>query len=368
MTVTTPLATDSEPAPVVPSTAEEPAPAYETLARSGRDSEIEAEANDTAAIEVRTFVAAPDPAQDAAPTFDQSNDVVVETVVEMSVSDDPPPPVHSLEDELAAQEPPPPQYDGVVPNGMVALASIYMNYQANPKFFDITLPSRLVNKLPNLTYVTRMAGLNAKLQETNIKRSIQIIRYGSPLMSALVALGVIGGVGSYYIARSTIGLVVGLAIAFFTATLVPRKANYIRVIEKACAAWSEEDRLLGLGLMWKAHHQRISNWNPIEVAVIVFEQVGLRNDEEAELPQHLTNATNLYFFSVRLNGQLLFCQIVTPTMSKDFPEPFVVSSRTLIFGAQSKGHQNETPHDQHVVLNHSIHVIHDTLRRTPNRA
>ncbi|KAI8610397.1 hypothetical protein BC830DRAFT_1084777 [Chytriomyces sp. MP71] len=291
---TTPSATESDPATAVLSTVDEPSPAYETIARSGRDSGIEGAALETDPIEVHASMRpastiGPDPALDTSVALDQSRDVVTEIVVEVPVSDETPPPTGSLEEELAGQEPPPPQYDGVVPNGMVVLASILMNYQANPKFFDITLPPRLTNKLPNLTYVTRMAGLNAKLQETNIKHSIQVIRFGSPFMSVLVALGVIGGVGSYYIAHSTIGLVVGLGIALLMAALVPRKAKYIRVIEKACAAWSEEDRLLGLGLMWKLHHRRISNWSPIEVAVIVFEQVGSRNDEEAQLPQYVAS-------------------------------------------------------------------------------
>ncbi|KAJ3125835.1 hypothetical protein HK100_010560 [Physocladia obscura] len=184
---------------------------------------------------------------------------------------------------------PPPEYDGApLPTGTSLLAAIRMNFDTAPTYFDVTRPSRLEDRVSNLTYTSRMAGLNAALATREMQLSIRIMYYYGRVALGFALVALVGCAALFLIFRQPAVFVVVVAVVF-VVSLAPGSAKYTRKCDEAAESWSKEDEARGINLHYKTHTRRMPGQfsSRLIVTILIFEKIDLFNEDGTRIDDAL---------------------------------------------------------------------------------
>ncbi|KAI9336160.1 hypothetical protein BDR26DRAFT_920221, partial [Obelidium mucronatum] len=208
------------------------------------------------------------------------------------------------------EEPPPPVYDGPIPYGTVLLAVIPLEFANAPSFFNNNRPQRLEDKIPNLTYLTRMNELNVELSKPESQKSIQFMRRYGTIVLSVSAVFVILAVVLYFLFGSTKAsnyTLAPLLVPLILFTTIPTTAKvrfslvitntpyrlssnilvinplfislffaskkYVRIVETFAYKWTKEDESQGINLIYSVKKNRPNGGQTlIDVKLAIFEK------------------------------------------------------------------------------------------------
>ncbi|KAI9336164.1 hypothetical protein BDR26DRAFT_865258 [Obelidium mucronatum] len=171
----------------------------------------------------------------------------------------------------------PPDYEGLIPSGLNLLAVVRMEFDKQGTYFSPERPHRLEEKIPNLTYSTRMKSLNAELGLTENQNSIQYLKYFGWAILVVAINCVIVSTVLYFVVSKDSGYSnftwAPIAIPVLLIAMVPTTAKYLEVIENHVKRWTKEDQEIGINLTYSTQAIRVSGKGTlIHVKILVFEK------------------------------------------------------------------------------------------------
>ncbi|KAJ3125836.1 hypothetical protein HK100_010561 [Physocladia obscura] len=196
------------------------------------------------------------------------------------------------EREATSLHTPPPEYEGSpLPTGTSLLAAVKMNFDTAPTYFDLTRPSRLEDRISNLTYTSRMASLNAALGTRQMQYSIFAMNYHGRVILCCAIISITGCVALYLVTKQPVALLAVIFTVVFVLNLTPGSAIYTRKCDEFVAVWSKEDEAGGVNLHYRTHKSRLPGQlsSRLIVTILIFEKVSLFNEDGTHVVDALPN-------------------------------------------------------------------------------
>ncbi|KAJ3019541.1 UNVERIFIED_CONTAM: hypothetical protein HDU68_010616 [Siphonaria sp. JEL0065] len=189
---------------------------------------------------------------------------------------------------LSSGEDLPPDY-GPIPSGTVLLAVVPLNFNKAPAFFNNVRPTRLEDKISNLTYLNRMNELNTELCKPANRKSMQLMtNYGMFVLIASIVCLLIGYGTLLANSKYAVYTVVLVAIPFLMV-VTPWNPKYVRLIDIYTKKWTKEDEILGINLQYAVNMTRSPTVTQLHIKILIFERQAFSGDQnmnQGELPTY----------------------------------------------------------------------------------
>ncbi|KAJ3121533.1 hypothetical protein HK100_012344 [Physocladia obscura] len=187
---------------------------------------------------------------------------------------------------MVEEDSPPPQYDGANGFELNLLAEIKLDFEKAPsEYFDISIPSRLENRISNVSFTSRMTALNQLLSTLEMQRSIMVISYYGLVSRSIAAICAIVSISVFFITRNQL-IVVLLVFSIILLINMPKSAKvgtliYTNRAQELADPWTKEDELSGINLLWriKKTFNDGARLTRIGLTVCVYEKIRLAADD-----------------------------------------------------------------------------------------